>query len=48
MGITQGIPPFKMKIGNPKEGITSFAGLPIALETIKTSDFVKKNLKTKK
>ncbi|GAB5047518.1 hypothetical protein [Thermodesulfovibrio sp. TK110] len=51
MSIAQGILPFKLIIEKSKEVVTSFARLPLALETMKAMKILKliaKNLKIKK
>jgi hypothetical protein len=50
MSITQGILPFKLIVEKSSEVITSFAGLPLVLETMKAMkipELVRKNLKIK-
>jgi hypothetical protein len=51
MSITQRILPFKLTVEKTKEVITSFAGLPLVLETMKAmkipEELARKNLKIK-
>jgi len=50
MSVAQGILPFKLVSDNTREVITSFAGLPMVLETMramKIPELVRNNLKTK-